>query len=155
MKRLLFVLVILGLAVLLGALRDLLFINLNYQLDHVQRATAYSYAHSGFQAAVHGWSLPALTVLKWILAMAFVTTTWSLCQALLAVFGVRRRAGRPVTAGFLAIALLALAAHALARYWPLLEPVSVDLLHAIQYPVVVLLLLVVLVLHGRQRAGQG
>lgn len=155
MKRVLLVPLILGLSALLGALRDLLFINLNYQLDHVQRATAYSYAHSGFQAAVQGWSLQALIAFKWTLAMAFVTTTWSLCQALLAVFGVRQRAGRPITIGFLAIGLLALTAHALARYWPLLEPVSVDLLHAIQYPVVVLLLLVVLVLHGRQQASRG
>jgi hypothetical protein len=152
MKRLPAVLLILGIALVLGSLRDFLLINLNYQLDHVQRATPYSFAHSGFQAVVGGWGLRALTTMKWGLAIGFVATTWTLCQSLLGVFGLRQRLGRLVTYGFLGIAALAFVAHLLARSFPLLEPVSVDLLHAIQYPVVVLLLLVVLVLfEGRSR----
>lgn len=155
MKRLPAVLLILGIAVVLGSLRDFLLINLNYQLDHVQRATPYSYAHSGFQAAVNGWGLKALVALKWGLAIGFVAATWSLCQGLLAVFGMRAQVGRLLTIGFGGIAVLALLAHALARVWPRLEPVSVDLLHAIQYPVIVLLLLVVLWLHQARQAVQG
>lgn len=154
MKRLPAVLLVLALAVMLGSLRDLLLINLNYQLDHVQRGTPYSYAHSAFQAAVSGWGLKALIVLKWGLAIGFVAATWTLCQALLAVFGVRARAGRLVTIGFGGIAVLALVAHVLAHFWPRLEPVSVDLLHAIQYPVIVLLLLVVLWLHQARHEAQ-
>ena len=107
MKRLPAVLLVLALAVVLGSLRDLLLINLNYQLDHVQRGTPYSYAHSAFQAAVSGWGLKALIALKWGLAIGFVAATWTLCQALLAVFGVRARAGRLVTIGFGGIAVLA------------------------------------------------
>jgi hypothetical protein len=152
MKRLPAVLLILGIAVVLGSLRDFLLINLNYQLDHVQRATPSSYAHSGFQAVVGSWGLKALTTLKWGLAIGFVAATWALCQGTLSVFGLRQRLGRLVTHGFLGIATLALVAHLLARGIPLLEPVSVDLLHAIQYPVVVLLLLVVLLLfEGRSK----
>lgn len=152
MKRLPAVLLILGVAVVLGSLRDFLLINLNYQLDHVQRATPYSYAHSGFQAAVDGWGLKALVSLKWGLAIGFVAATWTLCQGLLGIFGLRHRLGRLVTYGFLGIAALALGAHGLARSFPMLEPVSVDLLHAIQYPVVVLLLLIVLLLfEGRAK----
>lgn len=155
MRRLPAVLAILTVAVVLGSLRDFLFINLNYQLDHLQRATPYSYAHSAFRAAVQGWGPRALLALKWGLGLGFTLSTWALCQALLGVFGVRAHLGRPVTIGFLAIAALALAARALARTWPVWEPLSVDLLHAIQYPVVLLLLLVVLAWNRMRPPGKG
>ena len=155
MNRLPAVLAILVIAVALGSLRDFLLINLNYQLDHVQRATPYSYAHSAFQVAVAGWGPRALIALKWGLGIGFTCTTWGLCQALLAVYGVRARLGRAVTLGFLAMASLALVARVLAGAWPALEPLSVDVLHAIQYPVVVLLLLVILSWHRSRQPARG
>jgi hypothetical protein len=67
----------------LGSLRDFLFINLNYQIDHVQRATTTSFAHSRFQAWVEGHDLISLLQLKWILAALFIVAMWALSLLLL------------------------------------------------------------------------
>lgn len=130
--------------ILCGAVRDFLFINLNYQIDHVQRATPGSFAHSRFQAWVQGWDLSDLVRLKWALAGGFVLCTWGLCLLLLVNAQATARLAKPVTAIFLGIGLAALFAHVLARWLPV-EEASVNLLHAIQYPVLLLVLQVALV----------
>ncbi|HMU13456.1 MAG: hypothetical protein JST41_02120 [Bacteroidetes bacterium] len=130
---------ILAIGIALGAVHDLLFINLNYQIDHVRRSTPWSFAHSEFQRLVRGWDLVMLTRTKWVLAALFVLAMWCLCLLLLRNAGVFRRLARPVTMGFAAIALLALLLHLAARWLPV-EEASVNLLHAIQYPVLLLIL---------------
>jgi hypothetical protein len=123
----------------LGSLRDLLFINLNYQIDHVSRATAVSYAHSAFQAAVHGWGLSALMRLKWILAAFFMLAMWALALLLVRYAGAMQRLARPVSAGFVGIAAIAGLLQLISRWVPTGEA-AVNLLHAIQYPVLLLVL---------------
>ena len=136
---------ILLVGILLGASRDFLFINLNYQIDHVRRATAGSFAHSRFQAWVQGWDLSDLVRLKWVLAGAFIVCMWGLSLGLLRNANAMVRLARPVSLIFGGVALTALLMHGLARWLPL-EEASVNLLHAIQYPVLLLVLQVALVL---------
>ena len=136
---------ILFIGILLGSLRDLLFINLNYQIDHVRRSTPGSYAHSRFQAFVEGWDLGDLVRLKWILAGFFVLSMWGLSMVLLRNANALARLARPVTLLFGVIALAALFAHVLGRWLPV-EEASVNLLHAIQYPVLLIVLQVAIML---------
>lgn len=130
---------ILSVGIGLGALHEFLSENLNYQLDHVRRGTPWSYAHSLFQGWVSGWDPAMLTRLKWAFALIFILLMWGLCLLLLRNAGVHRRLARPLTLGFILVALLALVLHVAARWLPL-EEASVNLLHAIQYPVVLLVL---------------
>ncbi|MBK9759721.1 MAG: hypothetical protein IPO90_07060 [Flavobacteriales bacterium] len=74
------------LALVLGGLREFLFVNLNYQLDHVARRTEVSFAHSIFQGWTNDWSVGGLTVLKWIMAGAFTASMCFLCVWLARVF---------------------------------------------------------------------
>lgn len=121
-------------AVALGALREFLFLNLNYQLDHVARHTSISYAHSLFQGWVRGWDLRQLTVLKWVLTACFIALVWGLCLLLARRLSPRSSLRRLLTLTFIGVAALALALHVAARSVPALESVSVKLLHALQYP---------------------
>lgn len=133
-----------------GSLRDFLFINLNYQIDHIARATPVSFAHSRFQGWVKSWDISDLTRLKWMLAVLFVLGMWALCLLLLKNAGVLHSLWRTVTWVFLGIAAAALMLHGLARWLPV-EEASANLLHAIQYPVLLLILQVVVGLFPRTR----
>ena len=144
---------ILLIGIVSGAFHDFLFVNLNYQIDHVERATPGSFAHSRFQACVQGWNLSDLLRLKWALAGAFVLSTWGLCLLLLKNAQAFQRLAKPVSMIFTGVALAALCIHALARWVPL-EEASVNLLHAIQYPVLPLVLQVALMLFPRARPEQ-
>lgn len=136
-----------------GALRDFLFVNLNYQIDHLRRSTSTSYAHSRFQAWVSGWGLNELNLLKWGLAAAFVMCMWLLCMWLLRATGAHARLAKPVSLLFLLLGTGALLCHVLSRWIPV-EEASVNLLHAIQYPVLLLVLLVALIVFPGVRSGQ-
>lgn len=123
-------------AIALGALREFLFVNLNYQIDHVERSTAFSYAHSSFQQWTHGWGLAALIRLKWAVALFFVAA-----MLLLAIGFARLLAGglhhaRAILIGYVLAGSLALVLHVCAPWLPPLEDASVKLLHMLQYPVV-------------------
>jgi hypothetical protein len=128
----------LAVSVIIGAVREFVFINLNYQLDHVARNTPVSYAHTQFQAWVAGWSLRSLILLKWAMALAFIAAMCALCVLLARALFASRRYDRPVLVAFAGIALLSLVLHALAPLMPPLELVSVKLLHALQYPVLLM-----------------
>lgn len=134
-RRGLFVLCCTVVSLALGALREFMFLNLNYQIDHVARHTRFSYAHSLFQGWVHDWSLSQLTVLKWTLAVAFIAAMLGLSIVLARMLFHDRRLDRPILVGFAAIGCAALLLHGLAHWLPRAEAVSVKLLHLIQYPV--------------------
>lgn len=125
-------------AVGFGALREFLFLNLNYQLDAVARQRPISYAHSMFQGWVEGWDLDALLRLKWLLAMAFIVLM-ALAAVLLArvLFGDHRHR-TAIVVGFALSSLVALALHALGTLHPAFPLVAIKVLHALQYPVVLL-----------------
>ena len=124
-----------------GALREYLFVNLNYQIDHVGRGTEFSYADSTFKAWTLGWDLQRLEVLKWTFAVGYVVllTTLAVWMARL-LFGHSRHARYIVVAVF-GVAGLALLLHLLSAWLPPLADVAVKLLHMLQYPVVLLVLL--------------
>lgn len=152
MKARAWAVLIIACGVLLGALREFLFLNLNYQLDHVRRGTAYSYAHSRFQRWTAGADLGDLVALKWALAAAFVAIMLVLAVALARVLTGDHRYRRPLVAGTLIAGSLALALHASAVLLPPLEAVGVKLLHALQFPVVLLLILLAVPLIRRSRS---
>lgn len=151
MKRRLAAAAIVAIGVLLGAVREFLFLNLNYQIDHLQRGTPYSYAHSLFQRWA-GADLGDLTLLKWLLAAAYVALMLLLAVRLARVLTGHHGHRRTLIAGTLIAAAVALLLHLSARALPPLEAVAVKLLHALQYPVLLLILLLVLPLARRSRA---
>jgi hypothetical protein len=123
-------------AVLLGAVREFLFINLNYQLDAVAHERAVSYAHSLFRGWTAGMDLSALVMLKWLLALLFIGLMLMLSVAVSRIVFGDHRYRVALVAGFLLIGAAALALHALSGGIPQLYGVSVKLLHLLQYPVV-------------------
>ena len=144
------ILALLLVGVLLGAAREFLFLNLNYQIDHKAHGRPFSYAHSLFQAWTAGMDLASLVRLKWVLAMVFIAAMWSLATIMARVMVGDHRYLRLIAALFLSAAGLALVLHLTGM--PALEAVSIKLLHALQYPVVLLVVGVALRL---QRRPQG
>ncbi|MEZ4805920.1 MAG: hypothetical protein R2815_00405 [Flavobacteriales bacterium] len=140
MARRLLIVMILVVGVVLGALRDFIFINLNYQLDFLRNHRAVSFAHSAFRKAVEGWDLVGLTALKWMLAAFFIACT-ALLSVLLAriLFGDHRYA-RPIVLGYLLVAGLAVVLHFLSTPVPAFGGVALKLLHLLQYPVLLFFL---------------
>lgn len=141
MKRKLAIVALLGGAIALGALREFLFLNLNYQLDHVQRATEFSYAHSIFQGWTQHWSLSGLITFKWSLAVGFIVIMTCLGVLLARLLFGHMGYARPMAIAVVTVAGCALLLNSLAGWLPPLADVSVKLLHMLQYPVVMLVLL--------------
>lgn len=132
---------ILIVGIALGALREFLFINLNYQIDHLARHTRFSYAHSMFIRWTASMEFPGLIRLKWIMGAAFTGVILGLCLLLARlVFGHWRHA-RGIVWGFFGFTLLALALHFAARWAAPLETISVHVSHMLQYPVALLFVL--------------
>lgn len=135
----------------LGALREFLFINLNYEIDHVTRHTPFSYAHSMFRGWVDGWPLARLVLLKWGLALAFIAAMLGLSLFLARALFAPRRIDRPIIVVFVAVAFVALMLHGVAHWLPGAETVSVKLLHLLQYPVLLFFLWAASMLGGARR----
>ena len=135
------IIIILSIGIALGALREFLFINLNYQIAFATHLHDLSYAHSAFQRWVGGWDAGMLFMAKWALALAFTLAMLSLCLALSRVLGLPRRSDRAIIVTFAAIAVVSIALH-LSGPWlgqgAALDAVSVKLSHVLQYPVVLL-----------------
>jgi len=123
-------------AVLLGAVREFLFINLNYQLDALTYQRPVSYAHSLFRGWTDGMDLSALVMLKWALALLFIGIMLLLSVAVARIVFGDHRYRVALVAGFVLIGSVALALHAFSGGVPALYGVSVKLLHLLQYPVV-------------------
>ncbi|MBK7238902.1 MAG: hypothetical protein IPI00_01710 [Flavobacteriales bacterium] len=120
--------------ILLGAAREFMFLNLNYQIDFVANNRADNYAHSLFQGWVVGANLSTLIFLKWGLAFAFAGSMCILSILLLhQLFGDHRYAKFTVI-GFILCGVIATIFHFLSLKVPAFEGVSIKLLHLIQYP---------------------
>jgi hypothetical protein len=145
--------VLLGLAIALGSLREFVFINLNYELSAVGGQTPWSYAHSAVQRALEGWSMPALLRLKWALALTFVAAMGTLTfVAGRILYG--RRLDRVIGLGYGLIALLALLLHGAAHWLPFTASAGVKLLHLLQYPMPIAMLVVARFLPGEGGMGK-
>jgi hypothetical protein len=131
-------LLLIGIA--LGGLREFLFVNLNYQLDHLQRGTPYSYAHSAFQQWSAGCTATELAAIKWGLSAGFVLVNLTLTMVMGRVRFGARWPWRMAAALFLAVAGMAGALFALSKAHPWLYPAAVQLAHAVQYPLPMALL---------------
>jgi len=120
--------------ILIGAAREFMFLNLNYQIDFVANKRADNYAHSMFQSWVDGANLSSLIFLKWALGFAFAGSMCLLSILLLRrSFGDHRYAKHTVI-GFILLGLIATIFHSLSLKVPAFEGVSIKLLHLIQYP---------------------
>jgi hypothetical protein len=120
-------------ATVMGGLREFLFLNLNYQLDAVARDRPFSYAHSVFQGWTAGMDLADLTRLKWALALVFTAVMWSLTVGMGRLRTGDHRHTPVISALFVGMGTLALVLH--LTHQPALQAVSIKLLHALQYPV--------------------
>lgn len=134
------ILAIMAVGVALGALREFLLINLNYQIDHLRHGRAVSYAHSAFQAWTKGLDLRGLVVLKWGISALLVGAMLLLAVLLARTLWGDHRYRTRIIFGFVLAAALALAAYGLAAWWPPAGIAGVKVLHALQYPVVLFLL---------------
>ncbi|MBL8002770.1 MAG: hypothetical protein JNL05_12505 [Flavobacteriales bacterium] len=140
---------LLCLGVALGSLREFVFINLNYQVAHAAGQTPWSYAHSAMQRLLVGWSLGDLLRLKWAMALCFVALMGSL-TFLTARLLFGRRLDRTVVAGYLAIGTLSLLLHLLGGRLPFTASAGVKLLHLLQYPMPLLVLVVARFMPGER-----
>lgn len=127
-------------AILLGAVREFFFINLNYAIDHLEHHRAYSYAHSSFTAAVAGLSLRDLVLLKWAAGIVFIAAMLVLTIAMARVLFGDHRYRRMLIITTLSLGALAFALHFAAPIHPAFGLVSVKLLHMLQYPGILLFL---------------
>lgn len=130
---------LLVIAIAIGAAREFLFVNLNYQIDFVAHTRDRNYAHSLFQAWAEGWTVGDLIIAKWCLAILCILLMLGLTLMLARIRFGDHRYGKQLTLGFALVALLALAGHGLSHAWPTLAPISIKLLHALQYPVPMLI----------------
>lgn len=126
---------ILAVAVGLGAVRDFLVLNLNYQIDHLAKNTAFSYAHSQFRAWVAHLDLQQLVVLKWLLAFGLAAAMLLLSVAFARLLFGDHRYRKVLVVGYAAVGALALLLHGLSGRVAGLGDVSIKLLHLLQYPV--------------------
>lgn len=127
---------------LFGSWREFTFINLNYQIDHVARATPFSYAHSMVRRWIGDWGLSALLILKWGLAFLSMAVICGLCIVLARILFGHWRQARWIALGFAGFAVLSLVLHGLAAWVPGLEEVAIGLSHMLQYPVPLVFVLI-------------
>ena len=127
-------------AIALGAAREWLFVNLNYHLDFLEHERTATYAHSRFRAWAEGADATDLRMLKWGLALLFIGTTLLLTVLMARVRFNSFRYMPALLVTFIGIGTLALALHFGASTVPAFEAVSIKLLHALQYPVPLLLI---------------
>lgn len=139
-------------AVTLGAVRDFLAINLNYQIDLVQYQREVSYAHSLFQEWTEGWDLTALVRLKWLIAAGMAAAMLGLCIAMARLAFGDHRYRWVLVIGFVTMGGLALGLQRISGACPPLYGVSVKLLHVLQYPVPLFLIWAASLLPGRRTA---
>lgn len=140
MKRTAGIGAVLLVAVLLGAVREFFFINLNYAIDYLENHRPYSYAHSSFTAAITGLSLGDIILLKWAAGMVFIAAMLVLTIAMARVLFGDDRYRRMLTITTLTVGALAFMLHFAASVHPAFGLVSVKLLHMLQYPGILLFL---------------
>ena len=140
MKRSAGIAMVLLLAVLLGAVREFFFLNLNYAIDHIANHRAFSYAHSAFRAAVDGMSLDELILLKWLAAVVFILAMLSLTIWMAHLLFGGHRYLIPILVLTGGVGCIALILHLGGGLHPAFDLVSVKLLHLLQYPGILLFL---------------
>lgn len=130
--------VLLTVSIAVGALREFLFVNLNYQLDFLSNRREQSYAHSSFQRWAQRFDVADLAAAKWLLAFGFIAITLALTLALARIRLGSGRLNKAIIIAFLIIGGLALVFHLASGTVVFLYPISVQLLHALQYPVLLI-----------------
>lgn len=132
--------VIIGIA--LGALREFIFVNLNYWIDHVARSTEHLYAHSYFDF-LHGTSLGSLKAMKWTIAVLLIILMFVLTSLFLELFFQRREVRKWVVicfGGALSFSAIFYILHLILAPETAMLSISVKAFHALQYPFFVLVL---------------
>lgn len=141
MKKWIPILLLLILALCVSQVRDWLMYNFNYQIDHVTRSTDQSFAHSLFKTVTSDWSLQKLTISKWICSILVIVVMLGITLMVAKqLFGDHRYATMLAIA-YLIAASLALTFHSLGGSNENFRLAGVQLLHALQYPVVLFVLI--------------
>jgi len=126
---------------ILGALREFLFVNLNYQIDHVSRETEFSYAHSRFQSWVDGWGLDSLVFSKWVLTILLAGVVLWMTLSVARILFKSMQYHKLIIGGYVLVGISALFLHLLSSAHPGFRLASVQLLHALQFPVIMVILI--------------
>ncbi|MFZ1692156.1 MAG: hypothetical protein WAT74_03075 [Flavobacteriales bacterium] len=132
-------LLIVAIGAALGALREFIFVNLNFHLDYLLNQRDRNYAHSVFRKWAGALDADQASALKWALALLFVATMALLTALLCRVRFGDHRYRKAVIVAFAGLGACALLCHLLGAWLPHARPVSVAMLHALQYPVPLLL----------------
>ena len=133
-------LAIVALAAALATVRDFLFVNLNSELHFRQHRKALNYAHSQFKAWAQAWSTTELCSLKWVLAFCFIGFNLLLAIALARVRFGDHRYRMAVILGFVLLGAAAFSAQLVSPYLTGFGTLATKLLHALQYPVLLLVI---------------
>jgi hypothetical protein len=141
--RLMLSILCLALATAVGAAREFLFVNLNYQIDFLAQARDRNYAHSQFRRWVGEMSLNEAVLAKWLLAAAFMAIILLLTLAMARIRFGDHRYDRRILITFVVLGSLAIFGHLVAPVFAPMRPISIAILHGLQYPVPVLLAWVV------------
>lgn len=128
-------------AIILGSMREFLFVNLNYQIDHVRRSTPFSFAHSKFQALVEGWTLQDLLITKWALAGFLVIIVMVLTLQVARIVFRGPRYDRFVLIGYGTASLVSLLLFIASSWLPALRLAAVQLLHSLQFPIIMIMII--------------
>lgn len=142
MARHVIILLLVLFSIMLGGVREFIFVNLNYEIDHLANHRAFSYAHSAFSAAVKGWDLDGLVRLKWSFSGVFILLHLAVSVALGRVLFGDHRLRKPLLVGTTALCIAALVFFAANALHPAFGALAVKLLHMLQYPVALLFLLI-------------
>lgn len=139
-RRTLLSLLWLALASLLGAAREFMAVNINFQIDYLANARDRNYAHSVFRDWAAGWDLQDALRVKWLTALVFMSAMAGLSMGMArARFGTHRHAAF-ILICFIVLGGIAAACHLAAPVLAPLRHVGIAILHALQYPVPVLLI---------------
>ena len=142
-KRVFVLIALVVIGVSLGALREFIFINLNYWIDHVLRNTNFIYAHSFFDF-LEGSSLGYLKTLKWIAAIVFILLMFFYSIACIEVFFNDRSLRVWVLMTFLGATIVSaafLGLHSILAPETAMLSIAVKAFHSMQYPFFVLILI--------------
>src|SRR5690606_13036904 len=122
--------------------------------DFLAHERSVSYAHSKFRAVVQGMDLTDLLLAKWMLSIGFAAVMLVLAIVLARLLFGDGRYDRLLVIGYVLIGTGALVAHLLAGEHGGFRAIAVKLLHALQYPVVLLFIWAGAMLNDHRRADR-
>ncbi len=96
--------------VVIGFLRDFIFVNINYQIGYLDQKTylgnqAINYTHSSL-SFLYNWSASSLIYLKWILTLVFTIIYWAISYLAIHSLYPTKKVFKIITGLYLSIILI-------------------------------------------------